>query len=718
MDTVVGQVEPRALHSEDFEESVFVKGALEAHSAERLLATLDDGLRKVNLELGSKVSERYETLLTNAQAARGVESKLVRSNDRVEALAQAVRRTQTQCARPYGKLCVGAAQLERMQETAEMLRATHRAVVLCKRLHESLPGPNRNPHRHSESASTSDTPTRQKPPAAASVARGRGSDLPKAAAALQELEEILASVDLSGIEVVDVELPFIRESAHTIRTQATAMLRAGLAEHSQAQTGAALQVFFNLGELQAATAGVAAHVAAGVNRAVVVAFDPSIFGADAASKLGGGGGVLGDLGGSASSRKGVPPASAAAGWRHSLWAKAEAVAEALFVAALQLVELQRVLAKKRDPLSHALFASLFEEHDGEAGAPPHLSAATPVHAHHRWAQANVSLLEQDALLASILGNGDARPNAAASAPSAIGTVMMTATGNVTTDDELVAPRRGDGTAALFAAQPKGLLSLWAPLAIALRDSLERSSAASPFVRQTLSTELPRLLGLLRGAAKRVEQHLLPTVLPAEAALALGAPAMLQCLSPTKDRFQRDLIAVLNAKCDAQLNAAAAALPERGLGVAIEAELKRCAGTPQLQRIAVAACAQAVGIFAARAETMVRWGDADADDVGSVPLMEGHAAAAAGERVSGASAANGELLIAVQALRADVHAAVDAHAGSDDLGAPLLQALGRLGAACAALANPATPLPEARRADAAAMLKSILRREMIDAENML
>ena len=47
---------------------------------------------------------------------------------------------------------------------------------------------------------------------------------------------------LGGIDVVDAELPFVRESALAVRAQAQAMLRTGLAQQSQAQAGAALQV--------------------------------------------------------------------------------------------------------------------------------------------------------------------------------------------------------------------------------------------------------------------------------------------------------------------------------------------------------------------------------------------------------------------------------------------------------------------------------------------
>ena len=69
---------------------------------------------------------------------------------------------------------------------------------------------------------------------------------------------------------------------------------------------------------------------------------------------------------------------------------------------------------------------------------------------------------------------------------------------------------------------------------------------------------------------------------------------------------------------------------------------------------------------------------------------------------------------VKALRADVHQAVDEQT-SEEMIAPLRLSLAQLNAPVAALANPSTPLPDELRGDAARLLKVVLRREMIDAE---
>ena len=116
----------------------YTKDVLETRDAEIVLPQLNSGLQHQSGELGERVSERYESLIAGVHATHALETKLLRSNERVEALAQSVRRIRTQCARPYRRLQTCVEQLERMQEAAELLRQTQRALVLCKRLHESI----------------------------------------------------------------------------------------------------------------------------------------------------------------------------------------------------------------------------------------------------------------------------------------------------------------------------------------------------------------------------------------------------------------------------------------------------------------------------------------------------------------------------------------------------------------------------------------------------
>ena len=115
----------------------FTKGVIERGDGELVLPQLKSSLQRLSGDLGERVSEQYESLLSNVHATHALETKLLRSNERVEALAQSVRRIRGQCSRPFERLQACVAQLERMQESAELLRHTQRALVLFKRLHES-----------------------------------------------------------------------------------------------------------------------------------------------------------------------------------------------------------------------------------------------------------------------------------------------------------------------------------------------------------------------------------------------------------------------------------------------------------------------------------------------------------------------------------------------------------------------------------------------------
>ena len=730
-----------------FKEDEFIALVLRSASADRVQGQLSQALRLINSELGLQVSTRYNSLIGNVQATQAVEAKLKRSSERLQTLVQTIRRVQAQSARPYSKLCSSTAQLERMHESTQLLRQTQRAMAQCKRLRDAMaPAQRAGPVRAlgaaaspaaggvgdvAPPASCSAAPT--SPSALPVGAPARRADLSKAAAALCELEQIFAESDLSGIELVDAQLPFVNATSVAVRKQAAAMLRSGLEEHSQAQMGSALQIFYNLGELKEAAQSAAQEVAETVSQAIATALDPSLFGTEAAVRISGGGGVLGDLGAGSSgaARTGMPPASAAASWRASLWNKVDGMAEAFFAAACRIVELQRVLAKKRDPLTHTLFASLYEgeEGEGEEGEPEGDDSADPRRRQrpatrgghaiggatlsdgHRWAAADFSIFDGSTALASVVAVLPATARAGSSSA-----LPASAVANAVSDQN----QRGG----LFAARPRGLLVLYAPLAHALRAATEKAIAGAPFVRATLTSELPRLLDVLLASSERAEQYLLPAQLPREAQIALGAEALLESLAPLRDARRRELSASLNAACNAQLSRLAAAEARRGhssgdsgaggaghagtsssspcsLGVAIRNELRSCDGLLPLHHGVVAAGAQAVALFAHQAEAIV---------FHSAPGVNSEVAADSDAK---SAAANGALLGALQALRADVHQALDEET-NEEVGAPMRSALALLNAPVAALANPSTPLPDELREVAARLLKVVLRREMIDA----
>ena len=162
----------------------FVAAQLSTKSSAAVAEQLSAGVQTLGSELGAQVSERYEELLAEVHAVQTLESKVLRSNERVDALVAAVRRIRAQCREPYDRLRAHVTQLERMQESAELLRRVRRLLYLCRLPRAASPTIPRSRRRSCRSR-----------PAAAVVA-------------VDELEAIVRDGDFSGIDVVDAELPF------------------------------------------------------------------------------------------------------------------------------------------------------------------------------------------------------------------------------------------------------------------------------------------------------------------------------------------------------------------------------------------------------------------------------------------------------------------------------------------------------------------------------
>lgn len=173
-------------------------------------------------------------------------------------------------------------------------------------------------------------------------------DLARAAKLLAEIRAGAVGGALEGVEAAEAQEPWLQEREEGVRAAALALLARGLRESSQPDVGAALQVFFNLGDLQGAVQGVMADQATAVGREL----DAALARPRGVARGEGGGGA-GGRGGGGGSGEGV-------------WAGLEAGARAARAAVRSVALLQAVLAKKRDPLSHTLFL----EEAVCSGAPP------------------------------------------------------------------------------------------------------------------------------------------------------------------------------------------------------------------------------------------------------------------------------------------------------------------------------------------------------------
>lgn len=287
----------------------------------------------------SEVSSEYDALLEQVGDLRETEVALADVRQGVGALRASAARVHSELAKPHQKIAARTLQLARLHAVVALLRRATRALKLAAKLREHLPAAAKGEED-------------------AGVAGGPRPDLPKAAQLVAEVAELLADTDVAAVDAVAAQQSFLDAAAARVHAQATASLRSGMETLSQAEVGQALQVYFNLGEMPEAVAELTRRYTVQVSQAVAGALDAT------AIASGGGGTGGGGLGRRAAST---------AQWREALWARLSASMDDMYAAVVAMWHLQRVAAKKRDPISHACFADVLAPATTDGSPPPQLA---------------------------------------------------------------------------------------------------------------------------------------------------------------------------------------------------------------------------------------------------------------------------------------------------------------------------------------------------------
>ena len=331
--------------ADDFDAVTYASESLTARTSKTVLPALDAGIKSLNAALRGTVTSHYDELLQQLGGIDESERVLEIVRDGVHNLQRSMGKVRVEIVEPHEVVAAKTKQLENLTRTVETLHRVIRTLKLTGRLKDSL------------GASGGDDAEG----GAAVPHSATSGDLAKAAKMLADASELeregvvedQEASALAGIEVIDRDARWLERAGKDVRSRATQALNAGMDATSQAEVGAALQVFHNLGELDRATDAVIARLA---NDAVDVfreALDPrelarAMGGGVSASERAGGVGVGGG--------RGIwPPAGQEHRWAEALWQRLGAACERAKAAGMGAWHLQRVLAKKRDPISHALF---------------------------------------------------------------------------------------------------------------------------------------------------------------------------------------------------------------------------------------------------------------------------------------------------------------------------------------------------------------------------
>ena len=308
----------------DFDASAFVSEMIQkdAGATERFLEQLETQSARIDNRIAMHVTDHHGSLTSRISHLSTLRSSMKSLRTQCDALKESTSKTKSSVLSPYKEAVARVEKIERMQDATDALRRTLRCVNALEALKKSL-----------ESFDSAES--EGKAPPARNVAR--------AAAALKEAEENIKPKVLMGVTAVDTKRAFLRQAGRRIRGEATDTLQKTVQALNQSDLGNALQAFYNLGTLSQEVNNVLLFIA----------------------------NSIGDVATSVLEVPAKPPPASAPAVRAQLWQQLEDFWERLHVTSLQAWNLERVLAKKRDPVNHVVFLTVVKKEsrakDGSAG---------------------------------------------------------------------------------------------------------------------------------------------------------------------------------------------------------------------------------------------------------------------------------------------------------------------------------------------------------------
>uniref|UniRef100_A0A6I8QCX2 Conserved oligomeric Golgi complex subunit 5 n=1 Tax=Xenopus tropicalis TaxID=8364 RepID=A0A6I8QCX2_XENTR len=297
---------------DDFDVKIYTSQSIHQAVIAEQLAKLAQGISQLDKELHLQVVARHEDLLAQATGIESLEGVLQMMQTRIGALQSAIDRIRTKIVDPYNKIVSRTAQLARLQSACDLLRRIIRILYLSKRLQGQLQGGSR--------------------------------EITKAAQSLSELDYLSQGMDLSGIEVIENDLLFIARARLEVENQAKRLLEQGVETQNPTQVGTALQVFYNLGALKDIITSVVDGYSTALNENISSALDIKILTQTSQAVQRG-----------APGRAAMPSPGNTAAFRAALWTNMEKLMDQIYASCVQVQHLQKVLTKKRDPVSHVCF---------------------------------------------------------------------------------------------------------------------------------------------------------------------------------------------------------------------------------------------------------------------------------------------------------------------------------------------------------------------------
>jgi hypothetical protein len=314
---------------------------VEKHASNLLQSSVDmakygNELAEAESELDGKledhVSVHHNELLSQATSVERLETHLSSVSEQSGSLLSSVDRLKSRINEPYESIKTQTVTLMRLQKTCDMLRKIIRILQLSKKLQSQL--------------------------------QGGPAEITKAASSLSELLELWQPEDeLNGVELIEQDQRVLLHAKNEVERSADTMLASGMESKSQNQMGIALQVYFNLNVLPEKIDQVLGDHLKDVKAKVGEYLDArkinsAVMEEAAAAVPNQARNVPGRSNRAMSS---VPTSGNLAAFRSLLWINIEALLDFVFSKVCEAMQLQKILAKKRDIVLGVNFIELIEE---------------------------------------------------------------------------------------------------------------------------------------------------------------------------------------------------------------------------------------------------------------------------------------------------------------------------------------------------------------------
>ncbi|MED6136348.1 Conserved oligomeric Golgi complex subunit [Stylosanthes scabra] len=308
-----------AFLSPSFSSTSFSSAALSSGSPASTAEKLHQAIRLLDNQLRSEVLSRHSDLLGQLSSLHHATSALSTLRSALSSLNSSVRRLRSELSDPHRSIASATEQLNNLHRTSELLQHSVRALRLSRKLRDLV----------------------------AAAPDPEKLDLAKAAQLHAEILSLCEEYDLAGIDAVDEELRWVKETGDMLRSEAMKVLERGMEGLNQAEVGTGLQVFYNLGELKVTVEQVINKYKGLGAKSVSTALDMKAISGSSGGR--GGGFGPGGIRGS-----GTPQIGGGAKAREALWQRLGNCMDQLHSIAVAVWHLQRVLSKKRDPFTHVL----------------------------------------------------------------------------------------------------------------------------------------------------------------------------------------------------------------------------------------------------------------------------------------------------------------------------------------------------------------------------